>query len=168
MKMIPSVGRELEVRAYNEESLDSRWDWMMMMMMMEEMHIHVKALSQRACDGVTSCVFVSWRDRFPTACMISSGSDSSVLGIMGALHHTGKIQRPKKAICSKGQPRNTAALKEDWHLIVSWSSNQLTNNTLKLGCATKDYFRKQWKMPVVMSFSPWWHLQMSCFVWPTI
>lgn len=105
--MIPSARRELRVRTYS--IVESLISWRVLMMM--EIHIHVKAFSQRACDAVTSCVCVFVKRPFPAACMMSSGSDSSVLGIVGSLHHTRKIQGLRKAICFKDQPNITAVLK---------------------------------------------------------
>ncbi len=88
-----------------------------------------KPASMCRSDQLCVCVCV-----FCAACMMSSGSDGSVLGIMGALHHTRKIGKAIYYGCAKGGMTCEA---------VSRCSNQETNNVLTMQNKTGQFAKPQ-------------------------
>lgn len=94
-KTSPSARRELEVRTFENNGLIS-----VRVLMMMEVRTRVKAVSQQACDAV-------WKGHFSNSLpdIVKQWQLSS--GIMSTQKD---MHRPKKTICSKGQPCNTSVI----------------------------------------------------------
>lgn len=99
--------RELEVRTYKNSSLIS-----VRVLMMMEVRSRVKAVSQQACDAVRKGHFSNSLPDIVKQWQLSSG----IMSTQKEMH------RPKKTICSKGQPCNTSVIQTQTKGRKTWGS----------------------------------------------
>lgn len=99
--------RELEVRTYKNSSLIS-----VRVLMMMEVRTRVKAVSQQACDAVRKGHFSNSLPDIVKQWQLSSG----IMSTQKEMH------RPKKTICSKGQPCNTSVIQTQTKGRKTWGS----------------------------------------------